>query len=185
MSQADLSEIQRVRDEAELLHDAESVARAVDDMARRIALELAHSNPLLICVLNGGLLLSAWLATRLDFPLQLDYAHVSRYRGTTRGGELEWIAHPRMPLKDRTLLLVDDIFDEGVTLASLVDDCRARGAREVRTAVLVRKQHERVATPLRPDFVGLTVPDRYVFGCGLDYRNYLRNLPAIYAVSGN
>lgn len=182
MQQNDSDEIARVRAEADLLHDAGAVAQAVHDMAAQITREMANAEPLVICVMNGGLMLTGWLTAQLDFPLQLDYAHVSRYRGNTRGGALKWIARPQIPIADRELLLVDDIFDEGLTLASLVDACRGLGAREVRTAVLVRKQHERVATGLRPDFVGLTVPDRYVFGCGMDYKHYLRNLPAIYAV---
>lgn len=182
MQETDIEHITRVRGEAELLHDSVAVMRAVDDMARQITARLADSNPLLICVMNGGLMLTGWLASRLDFPLQLDYAHVTRYRGATTAGALEWLSRPRIPLADRTLLLVDDIFDEGLTLASLAEACLALGARAVQSAVLVRKQHDRAATALRPDYVGLSVPDRYVFGCGLDYKNYLRNLPAIYAV---
>ena len=178
----ELVDIERVRKEAELLHDEQAVARAVREMAARITQEMAESNPLAICVMNGGLMLTGWLTKRLNFPLQLDYAHVTRYRGATRGGELEWIARPRASLKDRTLLLIDDIFDEGITLAALVTACKELGAGEVKTAVLVRKLHGRAATGVRPDFVGLTVPDRYVFGCGMDYKNYLRNLPEIYAV---
>jgi hypoxanthine phosphoribosyltransferase len=178
----ELADIERVHREAELLYDERVVTRAVQDMAARITQQMAESNPLVICIMNGGLMLTGWLTPKLVFPLQLDYAHVTRYRGTTRGGELEWIARPRASLQDRTLLLVDDIFDEGLTLASLVSACRELGAREVKTAVLVRKLHERAVTDMSPDFVGLTVPDRYVFGCGMDYRNYLRNLPAIYAM---
>ncbi|HET7396431.1 MAG TPA: hypoxanthine-guanine phosphoribosyltransferase [Gammaproteobacteria bacterium] len=182
MTQSELTDIQRVRREADLLHDEQAVAQAVRDMAAGITQEMAGSNPLAICVMNGGLMLTGWLTTHLSFPLQLDYAHVTRYRGATRGGELEWVARPRASLKGRTLLLIDDIFDEGITLAALVTACRELGAGKVKTAVLVRKLHARAETGMHPDFVGLTVPDRYVFGCGMDYKNYLRNLPAIYAV---
>lgn len=182
MAPDEMIDIQRVREQAELLHDEASVAQAVQKMAMQITAGMAETNPLVICVMNGGLMLTAWLTSQLSFPLQLDYAHVSRYRGATRGRELEWIAHPRASLKDRTLLLVDDIFDEGMTLANLVEACRKLGAREVKTAVLVRKLHERAVTDMNPDYIGLTVPDRYVFGCGMDYKHYLRNLPAIYAV---
>ncbi|MGH8369728.1 MAG: hypoxanthine-guanine phosphoribosyltransferase [Gammaproteobacteria bacterium] len=182
MATNEMIKIQQVRKQAELLHDEAAVAQAVREMAMQITAKMAETDPLVICVMNGGLMLTAWLTSHLSFPLQLDYAHVSRYRGTTRGGALEWIAHPRASLKGRTLLLVDDIFDEGLTLASLVEACRKLGAREVKTAVLVRKLHERAATDMNPDYIGLTVPDCYVFGCGMDYKHYLRNLPAIYAV---
>lgn len=182
MTPDEVAGIERIRAEADLLHDEQSVALAIQQMAKQITEEMADTNPLVICVMNGGLMLTGWLTSHLAFPLQLDYAHVTRYRGATLGGELEWIAQPRASLQDRTLLLVDDIFDEGLTLASLVDACHELGARQVRTAVLVRKLHERTLTDMRPDFVGLTVPDRYVFGCGMDYRHYWRNLPAIYAL---
>jgi hypoxanthine phosphoribosyltransferase len=182
MGKNDLAEIERIRRDAELLYDEQAITNAVRDMAGRITDQLAGTDPLVVCVLNGGLMLTGWLTARLDFPLQLDYAHATRYRGATQGGALKWIARPQTSLEGRTLLLVDDIFDEGLTLASLVEACRELGAREVRTAVLVRKLHDRATKRLTPDFVGLTVPDRYVFGCGMDYKHYLRNLPAIYAV---
>ncbi|MGH8372452.1 MAG: hypoxanthine-guanine phosphoribosyltransferase [Gammaproteobacteria bacterium] len=182
MENDELVEIERVRRGADLLYDETTVARTVREMAIQVTHDLAETNPLVICVMNGGLMLTGWLTPYLNFPLQLDYAHVTRYRGGTQGGSLQWIAKPRALLEDRTLLLVDDIFDQGVTLGCLVDACRQLGARDIKTAVLVQKLHDRVATDMRPDFVGLTVPDRYVFGCGMDYRHYLRNLPAIYAV---
>jgi len=80
------------------------------------------------------------------------------------------------------VLIVDDILDEGVTLRAVADYCRDAGAREVRVAVLVQKLHDRNQVGVRPDFKGLDVPDRYVFGCGMDYREYFRNLTAIYAL---
>ena len=109
--------------------------------------------------------------------------HATRYRGDVRGQELEWIARPRTPLEGRTVLVLDDILDEGVTLAAILEDCRAQGARAVHSAVLVDKRIGRPRTLERADFTGLSVPDRYVFGFGMDYRGYLRNLPAIYAVA--
>lgn len=177
-----LAEIDRIRRDAELLYDEQAITNAVHGMAARITAQLAGTDPLVICVLNGGLMLTGWLTAKLDFPLQLDYVHATRYRGATQGGGLQWIARPQTSLENRTVLLIDDIFDEGLTLASLVQACRELGAREVRTAVLVRKLHDRATRQLTPDFTGLTVPDRYVFGCGMDYKHYLRNLPAIYAL---
>lgn len=182
MTPGEIADIVQVRNQADLLHDEQAVTQAVRQMAKQITQQMADSNPLVICVMNGGLMLTGWLTQQLTFPLQLDYVHVTRYRGATLGGDLEWVAKPRAALRGRTLLLVDDIFDEGLTLASLVEACKKLGAREVRTAVLVRKLHERVQTDMLPDFVGLTVPDRYVFGCGMDYQHYWRNLPAIYAL---
>lgn len=178
----DAAEADRVFKDAELIHDEATVSRAVKNLGQEITRDMANANPLVICIMNGGLMLTAWLTPLLKFPLQLDYAHATRYRGKTKGGELEWVARPHASLENRSVLLVDDIFDEGYTLAGIAETCRNLGARAVKAAVLVRKLHDRAVPGYEPEFVGLTVPDRYVFGCGMDYKNYLRNLPAIYAL---
>ncbi|HVA55796.1 MAG TPA: hypoxanthine-guanine phosphoribosyltransferase [Gammaproteobacteria bacterium] len=175
-----LAEIERVQREAELLHSEQAVQAALKSLAGRITKILADSNPLVLCVMNGGLVPTGWLLPMLRFPLQLDYIHATRYRGGTRGHDLEWRVRPEIPVRARSILLIDDIFDEGVTLTHVVDYCSKQGAQQVFTAVLIRKQ--RMHNGLQPDFVGLEAPDRYLFGCGLDYKNYLRNLPAIYAM---
>jgi hypoxanthine phosphoribosyltransferase len=166
---------------AECLHDATAVDAAVDRLAVAIGRELRDANPLVLAVLHGGLIPAGLLLPRLDFPLQVDYLHATRYRGETRGGDLHWRAHPHCSLAGRTVLLVDDIFDEGHTLAAIQDYCIAAGADRVFGAVLVDKRHQRKAD-YQPDFIGLEVPDRYVFGYGMDYKDYLRNAPGIYAV---
>ncbi len=167
---------------ADLLHSEQAVEAALDRMAAQITERLADTNPVLLCVLTGGIIPVGKLTTRLDFPLQLDYLHATRYRGATRGGELHWIAHPSISLRDRVVLVVDDILDEGATLAAIVEHCRAEGASRVLSAVLVDKLHDRKYHNIKADFTGLEVPDRYVFGCGMDYKSYLRNAPGIYAV---
>jgi hypoxanthine phosphoribosyltransferase len=167
---------------AEQLHSAEEVAQAAERLAGAIRDELGEKNPLVLCVMNGAVIPVAMLLLRLDFPLRFDYIHATRYRGATSGGELEWIARPRMSLRDEHVLVVDDIYDEGTTLELIVGSCREQGARSVRSAVLVEKLRPRQCR-YRPDFIGLEVDDRYVFGAGMDYKEYLRNLPAIYAVA--
>ncbi len=179
------AEIETVRDSADLLHSEQAVQQAMDAMADGVAARLECSDPLVLCVMNGGLMTTTWLVSRLNFPLELDYVHATRYRGETLGHDLEWIARPRTPMAGRSVLLVDDIFDEGITLAAIAKACHQAGAQEVLSAVLVRKDHDRANGDYAPDFVGLEVPDRYVFGCGMDYRHYLRNLPAIYALAGD
>ena len=179
--------IAAVEQRAERIHSADEVAAAIDRMAREITAELADSDPVLLCVMNGGLLVSGQLALRLAFPLQIDYLHLSRYRDATRGGRLEFLAQPRLALQERQVLVVDDIFDEGHTLAAVLCHCREKGAARVWSAVLVDKQRprqrKRDANLPRPDFIGLQVPDRYVFGYGMDYKGYLRNVNGIYAVA--
>lgn len=166
---------------ADCLYDQSAVEAALDRMAEEITRELGDSDPLVITVMHGGLLPAGMLLARLRFPLQTDYLHATRYDGKMRGGSLRWVAKPSRPLSGRTVLLVDDIYDEGHTLAAIVRACQEEGARRVYSAVLLDKQHDRKAD-YRPDFIGLPVVDRYVFGMGMDYCEYLRNLPAIYAV---
>lgn len=167
--------------DAELLCPKEEVEAALDRMAGEIGARLGARDPLILCVMMGGLIPTARLLARFDFPLQLDYVHATRYRGATRGGELHWKCRPETPLAGRVVLVVDDILDEGWTLAAILEDCRARGAQEVHSAVLVSKRHDRKA-PVAADYVGVEVEDRYVFGYGMDYLGYLRNAPGIYAV---
>ena len=185
MSESPLpEEAEKVLAEADLLHSAERVEAAMDRLAEEIAARLGGRNPLLLAVPVGGIVSMGCMLRRLHFPLQLDYLHVTRYRGGTRGGEIQWLAHPSTPLKDRVVLVVDDILDEGLTLTAILEACRAEGAREGYSAVLVEKLHDRKAGIKHADFTALTVPDRYVFGYGMDYRGYLRNAPGIYAVKG-
>jgi hypoxanthine phosphoribosyltransferase len=168
--------------EAELVCSVHAVTTALDRLAAAISARFQDCDPLLLVVMNGGMIPATQLFTRLHFPLQIDYVHVTRYRGTTHGGELDWIARPRLSMVDRTVLVIDDIYDAGTTLKAIVADLRRTGAREVYSAVLVDKLHDRKEPGFAVDFVGLHVPDRYVFGCGMDYQEYWRNLPAIYAV---
>jgi hypoxanthine phosphoribosyltransferase len=168
--------------QANELYNEEQVNHALDRMAAAISAELADRDPIVICVMTGGLIPAGHLLTRLDFPLHIDYLHASRYRGATSGGELHWVTRPSLPLAGRTLLVVDDILDEGLTLAAIVAYLREQGAAAVYSAVLVEKLHDRRTAGVSADFIGIEVEDRYVFGCGMDYHGYHRNLPGIYAV---
>ena len=164
---------------------AGQVYQAIDTMAAQITAALKDSNPLLFCVMNGGLILTGQLLPRLKFPVQAEYLHATRYRQETTGGMLEWKLRPDADMNGRTVLVVDDILDEGTTLDAIADYCRAQGASRVLTAVLVDKQHDRKARPdLKADFTGLEVEDRFLFGFGMDYKGYWRNAPGIYAVKG-
>ncbi|MCU7884084.1 MAG: hypoxanthine-guanine phosphoribosyltransferase [Candidatus Thiodiazotropha sp. (ex Lucinoma annulata)] len=166
---------------ADQIYSQADVERALDRLAMEITGKLSGKDPLLLCVLNGALIPTGHLLTRLNFPLRHDYIHVTRYRGGTSGTELEWIGRPSTELTGETVLVVDDILDEGVTLSSIVAACREAGAKAVYSLVLVEKIHKR-GNGFVADFVGLTVEDRYVFGYGMDYMEYHRNLPGIYAV---
>jgi hypoxanthine phosphoribosyltransferase len=134
--------------------------------------------------MSGAMIPAGILLSHLAFPRHIDYIHASRYRGETSGGELHWRVKPRYELQDRVVLIIDDILDEGLTLQAIIEDCKQLGAAEVYSAVLVKKLHQR-NVGIEADFVGLEVADRYVFGFGMDYMEYLRNAPGIYAVKGS
>jgi len=184
MNSPSLDHIKEIRRTADCLHDAKAVSNAFDKMAAQITQTLSNKNPLVISLMNGGLISSAQLLLRLDFVLQMDFIHASRYRENTSGGEyLNWLVKPHQQLKDRYVLLVDDILDEGMTLYEVVQFCKREGAKQVYTAVLADKKHNRrQPAGFVADFTGLEIEDRYVFGCGMDYRGYLRNANGIYAV---
>ena len=169
-----------VLQQADCLHTPEKVEQALADMAARISKVIAGKDPLLVCVMTGGVVPFGRLLTRFNFPLQIDYVHATRYGKQLQGGQLQWLSGPHQDPRGRVVLLIDDILDEGATLAGIEERYRADGAREVYKAVLVVKNRPRTHN-VHVEFVGLEVPDRYVFGCGMDYKGYLRNIPGIYA----
>lgn len=184
LTQAFRQELQRVMATADCLFSPEEIDQALIVVAEQITTRLSDSNPVLLCVMNGGLVLTGQLAPKLSFPLQLDYLHATRYREKLSGSDLHWRALPATALSGRTVLILDDILDEGETLAAVVEWCQAEGAKEVMTAVLVDKQHDRKSAWLtRADFTALVAEDRYLFGYGMDYKGYWRNAPGIFAVA--
>ena len=178
-------QLDTILSEADLLVTPEQVNEAIDKLAAEITAEMGDKLPVVYTVMNGGLMLAGQLLPKLNFALEVGYMHATRYRGETTGGpELQWQAPPSVPMTDRYVLILDDIFDEGHTLAEVVEACRQQGAREVKTAVLCTKLHDRKTDALTVDFSGVDVEDRYLFGCGMDYRGYWRNTMGIYAVKG-
>lgn len=175
-----LNEIKQIEQDAVLLHDEQAVEAALDKMAIEITHQLTDKNPLVLCVINGGIIATGKLLPRLKFPLTLDSIHASRYRNQTSGSEIHWLFKPTTPLKGRNVLIVDDILDEGHTLKALVDWCQQQAATSVYSAVLLDKDLG-CEKPIQADFVGLQVANHYLFGYGMDYKGYLRNATGIYA----
>ena len=178
-----LEEVERVSQEADCLWSEQQVERAIDGIAQQIEKDLQDKNPLVLTVMNGGLVFTSKLIMRLNIPLELDYIHVTRYGFGLTGNELQWKVTPQESLANRTILIVDDILDEGQTLQSIIQACQAQGAKEVRSAVLIEKLHDRKSDPnFKADYTALEVEDRFIFGYGMDYKGYLRNASGIYAV---
>ena len=168
-------------DQAQLIHSTEAVQVAITKLSLAIAEKLEDACPVVICVMGGGVVFAGQLLTQLKFPLELDYLHASRYENLTIGKTLVWKSLPKLDLSNRTVLLVDDILDEGITLLAIKEKCLELGASQVFSTVLVEKILPQ-AKSVKADFVGLEVPNRYVFGYGMDVFGWWRNLSAIYAL---
>jgi hypoxanthine phosphoribosyltransferase len=167
---------------AERLHDHAALEAAIARMGKAITATLEGERAVFLTVMNGGMFFAAPLALAIGCDLEFDYVHATRYGDATVGRDVRWLHHPRVKLAGRTVILADDILDEGYTLAALRDYCIAEGAKRVLVAVLCEKRHDRRVPGLQADFVGVEVPDRYVFGYGLDYFGQGRNLRTIYAL---
>jgi len=166
---------------ADLIVSAIEVDAAVARMAADITARLGNAMPLVLSVMGGAVVFTGHILPRLRFPLEFDFLHVTRYGDATRGGDIRWLVKPRTSVVGRTVLVLDDILDEGITLAAIRDGLLADGAKEVLCAVFSDKNIGRTK-PLAADFVGVTLPNRYVFGYGMDVSGAWRNLPEIYAL---
>jgi hypoxanthine phosphoribosyltransferase len=168
---------------SDLVASAAEVQGAMDRLAAEIHERLAKAYPLVLAVMGGAVVFAGQLLPRLRFPLDFDYVHASRYGAETRGSRVEWRVKPPALVRGRLVLVLDDILDHGDTMRAIRDGLLELGASSVLSAVLVEKTLER-QKPINADFVGLRIPDRFVFGCGMDAKGYWRNLPEIRAMKG-
>ena len=174
---------QQLLAQSELIYSAEAIDAAVELLAQQITAQLHDTCPLVMSVMGGAVVFSGQLLPKLRFPLEFDYVQATRYHNKTSGQDIVWKVEPGNNVQGRTVLLLDDILDEGHTLAAIKQKCLEQGAKRVVIAVLTDKRldHDK---PIYADFIGLTVPDRYVFGYGMDIYGWWRNLPVIYALRG-
>jgi hypoxanthine phosphoribosyltransferase len=168
-------------EQSDLIASADEVQSAVGRLASELHARFAQTYPLVLAVMGGAVVFAGQLLPRLRFPLDFDYIHATRYGDRTQGQEVVWRVGPGDRVRDRHVLVLDDILDAGATMGAIRDQLQAGGIASFACAVLVEKTLRR-PKPLRPDFVGLQVPDRFVFGCGMDAKGYWRNLPEIRAV---
>lgn len=171
----------RILETADKLCSAVVVSAAVERLAREITVRLQSGFPLVLGVMRGGVMFAGQLLPQLRFPLEFDYLDVTRYGDSTRGGSIAWKVCPGAAVSGRTVLVLDDILDEGQTLAAIRDKLLAAGALHVYLAVFAEKETGR-SKPVSADFVGIRLPNRYVFGFGMDVKGLWRNLPEIYAL---
>jgi hypoxanthine phosphoribosyltransferase len=177
----DLKQAWAFLEDSDLIAGAEEVQAAVRRVAAEIEQRLSGSYPLVLAVMGGAVVFAGQILPLLRFPLDFDYIHASRYGAATRGAGVDWKVSPPGLAKGRTVLVLDDILDHGETMAVIRQSLLEVGAREFHCAVLVDKRIDK-PKPIRADFVGLSIPDRFVFGCGMDARGLWRNLPEIRAM---
>jgi len=173
---------QQVHSDANCLFEAEAVEQGIVRLAEKVALDCGDSFPLVLCVMNGGLYLTGQLLRHWEFPLTLDYVHATRYRLATLGKDVLWKAYPQNEIRDRHVLIIDDIFDQGYTLEEVRGYCLRHGAKSCKSVFLIRKTHDRKKADIQPDYVGLECGDCYVYGAGMDLNSHFRNLSSIYYI---
>jgi hypoxanthine phosphoribosyltransferase len=165
-----------------LIADQGEVEKAVARLAEAVNAYYGDREIILLIVMTGAVMPAAWLASKLKMPIQMDFVHATRYAGQTEGGEIEFRVPPRLNLEGHDVLIVDDIYDIGLTLQMIEGYCESRGANSVNSAVLVRKIHDRETTGNLPEFIGMEVEDKYIFGCGMDVYEHWRHLDEIRAL---
>ena len=182
MTQISNQEIEKALRNSECLISSIEVAAAYQRLAAQLNLHYAGLNPIVMVVMNGGLIPAGQLLTHLTFYHRMHYIHASRYRDNEGTNELDWKFKPDVSIAGEHVLLIDDIFDEGITLKTIVEELGKENPLSIESCVLLNKEHERKVADFDVDFVGINVADRYVYGCGMDFHGYLRHLPGIYAI---
>ncbi|MDN6275202.1 hypoxanthine-guanine phosphoribosyltransferase [Psychrobacter sp.] len=182
MTQINNQEIEKTLRNSECLISSIEVAAAYERLAAQLNLHYAGLNPIVMVVMNGGLIPAGQLLTHLTFYHRMHYIHATRYRDNEGTDELDWKYKPDVSIEGEHVLLIDDIFDEGVTLKTVVEELNKENPLSLESCVLLNKQHDRKVEDFDVDFVGIDVADRYVYGCGMDFHGYLRHLPGIYAI---
>lgn len=168
-------------EQSDLICSEAEVSAAVERLAAEIRTRLRDLYPLVVAVMGGAIVFAGQLLPKLRFPLDFDYVHATRYGSALAGGAIEWRVLPSAEIRGRHVLVLDDILDGGQTMQAIMARLREQGAAQVYCAVLVDKRIGR-PKPVIPDFVGLEVPNRFVFGCGMDAMGHWRNLPEIRAM---
>ena len=182
MTQISNKEIEQTLRNSECLISSIEVAAAYERLAAQLNLHYAGLNPIVMVVMNGGLIPAGQLLTHLTFYHRMHYIHATRYRENEGTNDLIWKYKPDVSIEGEHVLLIDDIFDEGITLKAVVEELKKENPASVDSCVLLNKNHDRKVEDFKVDFVGLDVDDRYVYGCGMDFHGYLRHLPGIYAI---
>lgn len=178
------AEIEYVKNNSTCLLDVKDVENMLSRLAAQITQQCSEKNPVVLCVMTGAVVAVGQLLPLLDFPLEMDCIHATRYQGKTVGEELVWKQRPVTSLANRNVIIIDDVLDEGITMVKLKEYCLEQGASGCYTVVLVDKDLAK-EKPIKADFIGFQTGSQYLFGLGMDYKGYLRNVAGLYACPDN
>jgi hypoxanthine phosphoribosyltransferase len=165
---------------SQVLINKQQIDEAINKLAEQINNDYNDKPVAFLTIMNGGMIFAAALSTRLNIDMEMDYLQLSRYGKSQTGGQLVWKYQPEIDMKNHHVILCDDIYDEGHTLAAAHDWCLKKGALSVTSAVLIHKEHDRTYANYKPDYIALNIPDYFIFGFGMDLEEKLRQLPEIY-----
>lgn len=175
-------QLMEVLQKSECIVPKADVMNAYDALANKLNVTYIGLNPVVFVAMNGGLIPAGHLMTRMSFFHRMEYLHATRYKDNVATDTLQWLSRPTSPIKGENILIIDDIFDEGMTLKAIVNELSKEKPKSIKTCVLLNKEHNRKVKGFKVDFIGLNIPDRFVFGCGMDYHGYLRHLAGIFAI---
>lgn len=179
--------IDKIKSSAEVIFTSKEIEEGLNKVASDINNDYQDKSPLVLCVVLGGITVFGHLITKLKINLEIDYIHATRYDGDVSGAEIKWKALPKTPLKNRDIIIVDDILDGGLTLKALHNYCYKQQATSVKSMILIDKinaRHENGQKSAK--YTALkTNSNGYLFGFGMDYYNYLRNINGIFAANPN
>ncbi len=176
-----MNKIQILDKEFALSIPYERIHEAVVSMAEAMYANHKDSNPLFLCVLNGCFMVAGDLFKEYKGPCEISFIKLSSYSGTTTTGEVKSVIGLNEDIKGRDVILLEDIVDTGITISHLVSDLSKYEPKSIKIATLLLKPAA-VRTDIRPDYVGLEIPNDFIVGYGLDYNGYGRNLKDIYKI---
>ena len=173
--------IQALISKSSVIYSEIEIKIVIQNIADQVNQTIKTDDLYVLCVMNGALIFAGQLLPRLEKNIQYSYIHATRYASSLTGGPIQWLVKPPIDIEGKTVLILDDILDEGITLREIAATCLAMKAKAIFTAVLFDKEIVKEKSYL-PNFIGLKVPNRFVFGYGLDCKGLGRNLPHLYAL---
>ena len=174
--------IQALIRKSSVIYSELEIKTVIKNIADQVNQTIKTDDLYVLCVMNGALIFAGQLLPRLEKNIQYSYIHATRYAASLTGGPIHWLVKPSKDIEGKTVLILDDILDEGITLREIVTTCEAMKAKAIYTAVLFDKDIVKEKSYI-PNFIGLKVPNRFVFGYGLDCKGLGRNLPHLYALN--